>query len=64
MPPCGPVLQFCRVVQCNVGVVVDQLLGTGERDMGLEPRVLQLEQPMEVAYRVQTTHIDPVVHGE
>ena len=60
MPPCGPLLQFSSIVQCNVAVAVDQLLGTGERDMGLEPGVFQLEEPVQVAHCVQTTHVDPV----
>lgn len=58
--PCRPLPQLCAVVQCCVGVVVDKLLGAREGDVGLETRVFQLQQPVQVAHSVQTPHVDPV----
>jgi hypothetical protein len=42
-------------------MVLEQFLGSRERDVSLEVRVLQLEEAMEIADRVHTSKVDSSV---
>ena len=57
---CGPVPELLPIVQGEVAVVVEDLLGTGQRDMHLEVRVLELQQALQVASSLHPTKVDSI----
>lgn len=57
IPRQGPCIT-CPVVLGNVAVLLQDLLHAAERDGCQVPRVLQLEEPLQVASRLASSQID------
>ena len=57
----SPLPELPGVVQRCVAVMLEELLGSRERNVGLEVRVLQLEETMEIADRMHPSKVDSSV---